>query len=167
MIQKKICMLGTSSVGKTSLVERFVSDSFSDRYLTTVGVKLSKKTVEIGDKTVQLVLWDLNGEDRFQRVSTSFLRGSAAYFLVIDGTRSETESTALALQQRAAAALGDVPFIVLLNKADLTSEWDVSEDSIRRFENNGWRCIRTSAKTAEGVEYAFEEIAKLATSSDE
>lgn len=162
MIQKKICMLGTSGVGKTSLVERFVNDSFSDTYLTTVGVKLSKKTVTIGDETVQLVLWDLNGEDKFQRLSTKYLRGAAAYFLVLDGTRRETEDIALVLHRRARAALGDVPFIILLNKADLDNDWDISEEMIREYDDNDWVHMRTSAKTAEGVEQAFQDIAQLA-----
>ena len=165
MIQKKICMLGTSGVGKTSLVERFVNDGFSDRYLTTVGVKLSKKAVAIGSEIVQLVLWDLNGEDKFQRLSTSYLRGSAAYFLVIDGTRPGTEETALILHRRARAALGDVPFIILLTKSDLTDEWGITDEMIANYDANDWIHLRTSAKNSEGVEEAFNQIAQLAVAS--
>ena len=88
MIQKKICMLGAFAVGKTSLVQRFVKSLFSDRYLTTVGVKIDKKIVTVGDTEVSLVLWDLAGEDEFQSVQTSYLRGASGYLLVIDGTRA-------------------------------------------------------------------------------
>ena len=63
MLQKKICMLGGFSVGKTSLVRRFVKSIFSETYLTTVGVKIDKKSVALPDKTVDLILWDLAGED--------------------------------------------------------------------------------------------------------
>ena len=61
MLQKKICMLGGFSVGKTSLVRRFVQSIFSETYLTTVGVKIDKKSVELPGKTVDLILWDLAG----------------------------------------------------------------------------------------------------------
>jgi GTPase SAR1 family protein len=59
MVQKKVCMLGGFSVGKTSLVKRFVESVFSETYLTTVGVKIDKKTVDLGDRAVNLILWDV------------------------------------------------------------------------------------------------------------
>jgi small GTP-binding protein len=142
-----------------------VNDAFSDKYLTTVGVKLSKKIVTIGSEAVQLILWDLNGEDKFQRLSTSYLRGSAAYFLVIDGTRPATEETALVLHRRARAALGDIPFIILLNKSDLTDDWAVTDEMIENYDANDWIHLRTSAKSSEGVEDAFYQIAQLAFTS--
>jgi len=67
VIQKKICMLGSFSVGKTSLVSRFVSTVFSDKYLTTVGVKIDKKALTVGGEDVTLMLWDIYGEDDFRR----------------------------------------------------------------------------------------------------
>ena len=158
-------MLGTSGVGKTSLVERFVNDSFSEKYLTTVGVRLSNKIVEIGEQAIELVLWDLNGEDKFQRVSTSYLRGASAYFLVIDGSRPATEETALVLHRRTRATIGDVPFIILLNKSDLSNEWEVSQEMLDRYDSNDWVARRTSARTGEGVQSAFQEIAQLALTS--
>ena len=102
MIQKKICMLGATGVGKTSLVSRFVSSIFSDKYLTTVGVKIDKKTVTVEARTVTLVLWDIYGEDAFQSVRASYLRGAAGYLLVADGTRQLTLDTARSLQKTAA-----------------------------------------------------------------
>ena len=63
VLQKKICMLGGFSVGKTSLVKRYVQSIFSETYLTTVGVKIDKKTVDLSDRIVNLILWDLAGED--------------------------------------------------------------------------------------------------------
>ena len=102
MMQKKVCMLGGFAVGKTSLVRRFVSNVFSDHYHTTIGVTVEKKSVIVDDRDVMLVLWDLYGEDEFQRVRDSYLRGSAGYILVMDGTRKATLDTALALQQTAA-----------------------------------------------------------------
>ena len=92
MIQKKVCMIGASGVGKTSLVAKFVHSIFSEKYLTTVGVKIDKKTVKVGDDDVMLMLWDLAGDDDFQRLQTSYLRGTSGFLLVADGTR-RTPST--------------------------------------------------------------------------
>jgi len=76
MIKKKICMLGVFAVGKTSLVQRFVKSMFSEKYLTTVGVKIDKKTIEVKGKIVELMLWDLQGEDEFQKLNATYLRGA-------------------------------------------------------------------------------------------
>ena len=103
MIQKKVCLLGTSGVGKTSLVARYVDDSFSDKYLTSVGVAIKKKTVTVDGTEVTQVIWDLAGDDDFQRLEASYLRGTSGYLLVADGTRRVTLDLALELQKRVAA----------------------------------------------------------------
>ena len=119
MLQKKICMLGGFGVGKTSLVSRFVTSIFSDTYLTTVGVKIDKKTIAVDAREMTLMLWDIYGQDEFQTVRDSYLRGASGYLLVADGTRHATLETAAALQQKAESVIGRVPFLLLLNKADL------------------------------------------------
>ncbi|MFN6951418.1 MAG: Rab family GTPase, partial [Albidovulum sp.] len=86
MIQKKICLLGAFAVGKTSLVARFVRSTFSDKYLTTVGVKIDRKDLDLPGTPVTLMLWDLAGEDEFNTVQMSYLRGSAGLLIVADGT---------------------------------------------------------------------------------
>lgn len=96
--QKKVCMLGAFSVGKTSLVKRFVQSIFSETYLTTVGVKIDKKNVVLSDRIVTLILWDLAGEDDIASLRMSYLRGSAGYVLVADGTRPSTLEIALSLR---------------------------------------------------------------------
>jgi small GTP-binding protein len=155
MIKMKICMLGAFAAGKTSLVERFVKSIFSDKYLTTVGVKIDKKTVQVKDRLIELLLWDLHGEDDFQKVRTSYLRGASGYFLVVDGTREATLETAYILQERAEDALGKIPFMLLLNKADLVDEWEIGQAAIEELRRNNWPILRTSAKTGEKVEEAF------------
>jgi small GTP-binding protein len=160
MIQKKICMLGGFSVGKTSLVARFVRSIFSDKYLTTVGVKIDKKTVTVNGAEVNLMLWDLYGEDDFQKIKTSYLNGSSGYLLVVDGTRRTTLDTACALQKLAHEAIGDVPFILVLNKSDLTESWELDETAIRELENQKWLVVRASAKTGAAVEDTFLELAR-------
>lgn len=160
MLQKKICMLGTNAVGKTSLVRRFVESIYSDAYHTTVGVKVDKKVVHVAGEDVTLILWDLYGEDEFQKVRMTFLRGAAGYLLVADGTRRVTLDKALALDEKVKASIGTVPAILLLNKTDLVDQWEIEADSERNLVDRGWMVLRTSAKTGEGVEAAFHGLAQ-------
>ena len=117
VLQKKICMLGGFSVGKTSLVKRYVQSVFSETYLTTVGVKIDKKTVDLSDRIVNLILWDLAGEDDINSLRMTNLRGAAGYVLVADGTRPSTLDVALSLHKRVEADFGPLPFVLLLNKS--------------------------------------------------
>src|SRR5258705_13557628 len=129
VLQKKICLLGAFGVGKTSLTRRYVSSIFSDTYLTTVGVKIDKKLLDVGTTPVSLVIWDIAGEDEVSAVRTSYLRGAAGYLLVVDVTRAQTLSVARSIRERVAAEVGDVPFLCLLNKTDV-AEWDIGDSSI-------------------------------------
>ena len=159
MIQKKICLIGSFAVGKTSLVERFVKSMFSEKYQTNIGVKIDKKLVTVGDHAVTLVLWDLVGQDEFRAVEIGYLRGSAGYLLVADGTRRATLECAVDLQARAQETIGPVPFRLLINKADLASDWEVTEQDLAAIAGRGWKVERTSAKNGENVEAAFVALA--------
>lgn len=160
MVQKKICMLGSFSVGKTSLVRRFVESIFSDTYLTTVGVKIDKKVLRVGDQDVTLMLWDLYGEDEFQRLRMSYLRGAAGFLFVADGTRRATLDKVMAIKEEAEKALGTVQFIIALNKSDLADQWEIEPEKESELASRGWNVIRTSAKSGESVEQAFHALAK-------
>lgn len=159
MLQKKICMLGAFSVGKTSLVRRFVESTFSDRYLTTVGVKIDKKPLEVNGRALDLILWDIAGEDEVSAIRISYLRGSAGYLMVADGTRPVTLEVARSLHRRVEAELGPVPFVLLLNKRDLVDDWCVPAGEVAALRQSGWSVRLTSAKTGEGVQDAFAELA--------
>ncbi len=148
-------MIGAFAVGKTSLVSRFVKSIFSEKYLTTVGVKIDKKTVTARGQEINLILWDLAGEDEFMQVRMSYVRGSSAYLLVADGTRGGTLDTAIDLQRRVEAETGKLPFALLINKADLAEEWETDERKIESLSERGWAIFRTSAKTGASVEEAF------------
>lgn len=161
MIQKKICMIGTSGVGKTSLVARFVESIFAEKYLTTVGVKIDKKTVQVDGAEVMLMIWDLAGDDDFQKLQTSYLRGSGGYLLVADGTRGVTLELAVQVQERVVAAIGAVPFILALNKADLAPEWDMDAARLATLAERGWKIVKTSAKNGSGVEEVFVELSRM------
>jgi small GTP-binding protein len=160
MIQKKICLLGGFAVGKTSLVSRFVHSIFSDKYLTTVGVKIEKKSLVLDKGALDLVVWDIYGEDDFQKVRMSYLRGASGYFLVVDGTRKSTLDTALALHEAAEQAIGKVPCVLVINKADLASIWEIDQATVSRLLKSGWQVMQTSAKSGEGVEEAFASLGR-------
>jgi len=158
-LQKKICVLGGFGVGKTSLVKRYVESIFSETYLTTVGVKIDKKTVDLSDVVVNLILWDLAGEDDISSLRMSYLRGSAGYVLVADGTRPSTLEVALSLRQRVEADCGPLPFVLLVNKNDLQEQWAVRDAELDDLRQKGWWARSSSARTGEGVEDAFKDLA--------
>ncbi|MCG8634899.1 MAG: GTP-binding protein [Desulfobacterales bacterium] len=160
MNKKKICLLGAFAVGKTSLVRKYVHSIFSDKYHTTVGVKIEKTRVDVDGETVDLIIWDLHGEDEFQHVRLSYLKGSSGLIFVADGTRQATLATALNLRQIAETTMGPVPFMLLVNKADLTDQWEIEEGVLDDLEEQGIPVIRTSAKTGEAVQEAFEQITR-------
>ena len=159
-VQKKICMIGAFAVGKTSLVARFVHSMFSEKYQTTVGVKIDKKAVNVDGQEVNLILWDLAGEDEFQEVRMSYLRGASGYLLVVDGTRPETYGTALELHKKAVGVAGKIPCLVLLNKSDLVEQWQILDSALDALAEYGLRYLKTSAKTKAGVEDAFHLLAR-------
>jgi small GTP-binding protein len=158
MLSKKVCMLGSLSVGKTSLVRRFIQSMFSDDYFTSIGVKVDKKMVRVQDEDVELVLWDIYGHDIFQRVQMSYLRGMSGYLLVVDGTRKQSLEDALELSERVAIEIGRVPAILALNKSDLLADWEIDPDREAKLTEDGWTVIHTSAKTGDSVEQAFSQL---------
>jgi small GTP-binding protein len=153
--KRKICMLGASGVGKTSLVTRFVHRIFSDAYRTTIGVTIEKKRVRCGEREIDLVLWDLSGEDEFQSVSLAYTRGASGLLVVIDGTRRPTVDVGLRLKDAARAVAGGVPCILVLNKADLVATWELDDDTLGALRRVDCGLVETSAKTGVGVEEAF------------
>ncbi len=159
-MKKKVCMLGTFAVGKTSLVRRYVKGIYSDKYLTTMGAKVDKKTVDIDGKNIDLLLWDLNGEDRFQALSMDYVQGAAGFLLVIDSTRRSSFEAAHQLRQKVENELGELPFVVVFNKTDLDNPWEHQDREIKQLEENGWTIMYTSAKTGTGVEEIFETLTR-------
>ena len=162
MLQRKVCLVGVPAVGKTSLVRRFVEGTFSEDYLTTIGVAISRRVVEAGAdgaplaEPVTLVVWDLNGDDAFTPLRASYVRGASGVLLVADGTRPETLAAALALHARLESELDTVlPAVVCLNKRDL----DAFAADADAPELDGFAVLETSARDGRGVEEAFARLA--------
>lgn len=164
VVQRKICMLGSFAVGKTSLVRHFVEGRFDDKYLSTIGVKISRRSVEVDDEqSVNLIVWDLAGGDEFLRGNTSYLRGSSGALIICDLTRPQTLQTA---EQYAHQIRSTNPFVELIflgNKVDLSAERQIRDEQLATVaEGFSSPYFLTSAKTGENVELAFALLAKRA-----
>ncbi len=160
MIQKKIAMLGSYAVGKTSLVRQFVSSLFDEKYHTTIGVKVDKVTMSVNGQDVLLMLWDIAGSEDHFNMPMSYIRGAAGCLLVIDGTRRETVEKGLELIEQVTSELGQLPMVVAANKADLKDEWQLDDQTIAPLEALGYPLLNSSAKTGMGVEDAFVQLAR-------
>ncbi len=160
MMKKKIAMLGAFAVGKTSLVQRYVHSIFSEKYQTTIGVKIDQKVINFDNEEITLMLWDLYGEDDFMKMKPTYLIGSSGYLLVADGTRAETIEVALKLQEMASETTKNAPFLLLINKHDLADRWEVDQENIQRLRQKGWEVMFTSAKENESVEEAFLKLSE-------
>jgi hypothetical protein len=161
MIKKKVVMLGSFAVGKTSLVQRFVNSIFSEKYHTTIGVKIDQKIIDIQGNELNLLLWDIHGEDDYQKVKPAYIMGSSGCFIVVDGTRRSSLDIGIALSETAKLTAPLSKIIVLINKSDIKEEWEIDEVDIRKLKDLGFEVLETSAKTGQSVEDAFLRISQL------
>ena len=161
---KKVCLLGDPSVGKTSLIRRFVTDRFDDKYLSTLGTKVSKKSVIVkgggdGDYELNLLIWDVAGQEQFQRVHASAFKGSDGALVVSDLTRPDTVENMERWAERFLDASPRAALVFLGNKCDLAGgEGRGVSDCACRF---GTEHLLTSAKTGANVENAFSILGSM------
>lgn len=165
-LSKKICLLGDFAVGKTSLVRRFVYNRFEDKYLSTIGVKVSSKMVAVAGQSqpteVTMMIWDLAGNEEFNSVRSSYLRGTSGAILVCDLTRADTLPRLALYVEELARVKSIVPIVVAANKADLINDAQLSIDEVNRFAASmSAPCYCTSAKVGEEVETLFRQLAWL------
>lgn len=166
IIQKKVCMLGAFGVGKTSLVDRLVRNTFSDHPRMAVGVRIDRGRVEVDGRKVNLVIWDLHGDEEFQKVRKSYLRGAAGHLLVADGTRPTSLDEAVDIIRLAETTCSGTPSLLLLNKTDRTEDWRVEPARLEELAAQGWTTLRTSARSGEGVLEAFRAMARAILQKD-
>lgn len=160
MIQKKICMVGVFGTGKTCLVQQYVHSIFSVKYLSTVGVKIDRKEVDVAGQKIMLMLWDLEGRDSERDVNSSYIRGAHGIIYVVDGTRPETLDQMYDIREKVTGAVGEIPSVVAFNKTDLTAEWRLTPADEQTVDARGLQRFRTSAKTGDGVEATFQWLAE-------
>lgn len=148
-LARKVCLIGDYGVGKTSLIRRFVDRSFSDQYLTTVGVKISRKLVTLKENlSVQLIIWDLEGSTKFKAVSSTYLQGAMGAIIVADITRPETIGHIEDHKKLFHQVNPQKAVLVALNKSDLLAE------PVHIY----YDAYFTSAKTGKGVDELFHDL---------
>jgi len=176
----KVILLGETGVGKTSLMEMFVNDKYSDKYKATIGADFLCKDVQIDDQLVTLQIWDTAGQERFQSLGVAFYRGADACIIVYDITDPQSFERldfwmTTFLEQSQPSDPANFPFVVIGNKVDL----DTPNNSSRRLPkqtamqwcaSKGARPIplyETSAKQSLKVDAAFREAAALGLANDD
>ncbi|MCA9973440.1 MAG: GTP-binding protein [Anaerolineales bacterium] len=149
-------------MGKTSLVRRFVEGRFDDKYLSTIGVKVSRKVLGRETHQLNLLVWDLVGGNDFSWRETGYLIGTAGALVVCDLTRIETLQALDRYTHHLRTVNPRVALLFVGNKLDLSAERQVSDDELMMAAARlGGRYLLTSAKTGTGVEAAFAALADL------
>ena len=158
----KLVFLGEQSVGKTSLITRFMYDTFDGNYQATIGIDFLSKTMYLDDRTVRLQLWDTAGQERFHTITSSYYRGAHGIIVVYDVTDEPTFANVKQwLQEIERYACEGVNKLLVGNKADLTSSKAVDFDAAKQLADElGIPFLETSAKDATNVEQAFLTMAK-------
>jgi small GTP-binding protein len=158
-LRKKICMLGDSAVGKSSLIRRFVFNEFDEKYITTIGTNVSKKDLnvvinkqenELQNYEVTLAIWDIIGQRDFHSFNLNYFRAANGGLVVCDITRRETLENLDMWASSFRNNIGQVPLVFLVNKYDLSENGAFDEEE-----------INTSAMTGENVESAFHTLGEL------
>ncbi len=165
-ISKKVCLVGDFGVGKTSLIRRFVDRQFSDKYLSTVGVKISRKTVDLIDipqkKELQLLIWDIEGSNKFKSIAPTYFQGAKGAIIVADITQQDTLISVGEHIQNFLAVNPQASIVVALNKSDLIeAEYLEKIRQMYQFDNhnNVLSTYLTSAKTGKNVDEMFQLLA--------
>ncbi len=166
VMKAKLCLVGSSSVGKSSLIRRYVLNEFTDEYLATIGTKVSKKQVSVPlmneePVMVNLMVWDIMGQMGFRELlQESYFQGAQGVLAVADITRKETLDDLYIWVDQIDRYSGPVPMVLAMNKVDLPQERHVPEAEIHKFAHAfGCDVVRTSAKTGENVEEVFWRLA--------
>ncbi len=163
----KICLVGEGAVGKTCLIRRFIHDQFDDRYISTLGAKVSKKELVVGTDgdqvNVDMTIWDIMGEKGFRELlKEAYFHGAQGVLAVCDVTRTETLSDLDDWVAAVVKVTGNIPVEFLANKADLKDQQVIHPEDLEAAATpHGAPFLFTSAKTGENVEQAFADLAKM------
>ncbi|KAF9013999.1 GTP binding protein [Cyathus striatus] len=157
----KIVLLGDQSVGKTSLITRFMYDTFDNTYQATIGIDFLSKTMYLEDRTVRLQLWDTAGQERFRSLIPSYIRDSSVAIVVFDITnRQSFLSTTKWIDDVRSERGNDVIIVLVGNKADLSDKRQVTlEEATAKATQMNIMFMETSAKAGHNVKSLFKKIA--------
>jgi Ras-related protein Rab-1A len=164
----KVLLIGDSSVGKTSVLLRYVEDKFSAEFQTTIGVDFKVSTFSMNGKNIKLQLWDTAGQDRFKNIVASYYRGAHGIILMFDITSSSSFQNIQRWYDEAQNYLQkSVPKLLIGNKVDLATQRIVkNEDAVSLADRFGAQYIETSAKTNVNVKAAFESLTRSIMASN-
>jgi small GTP-binding protein len=163
IVQKKVCLLGDFGVGKTSLVRRFVEDRFDDKYLTTIGVKISRKSMARSYGSMSMLIWDLAGSTGFDSFTNpSYMQGTSGAIIVCDITRRETLTIVAEYARQARIINPRIHLVFVCNKVDLADKHVIMDEDIREVSSTfgDGTYFLSSAITGENVEIAFLSLAE-------
>ncbi|AAQ15670.1 small GTP-binding protein RAB6, putative [Trypanosoma equiperdum] len=162
VVKHKIVLLGDQAVGKTSLITRFMYDTFDQQYQATIGIDFFSKTLHINNRATRLHVWDTAGQERFRSLIPSYIRNSAATVVVYDITsRSSFLSTFKWIDEVRAARGDDVIIALVGNKCDVQEKREVSADEAqKRADENRLIFVEVSAKTGTNVKSLFRKVAE-------
>ncbi|XP_055693985.1 ras-related protein Rab6 isoform X1 [Lutzomyia longipalpis] len=157
----KLVFLGEQSVGKTSLITRFMYDSFDNTYQATIGIDFLSKTMYLEDRTVRLQLWDTAGQERFRSLIPSYIRDSTVAVVVYDITNANSfHQTSKWIDDVRTERGSDVIIMLVGNKTDLSDKRQVStEEGDRKAKELNVMFIETSAKAGYNVKQLFRRVA--------
>jgi len=160
-LRRKVCLLGAPGVGKTSLVRRFVEHRFDEDDESSIAMQVSKGTVELGDISLEMMLWDPEGSEAWGQYNRSFISGASGLMFVVDSTKPRTLDHLLEAQTKGRGFIGSRPAVLVLNKADLTPDVALTEAQLDRAGKLNWHIAQASAKSGDGVDEAFMKLAEL------
>jgi small GTP-binding protein len=160
----KLIIVGDYRVGKSAVVNQFLENSFDEKYMPTMHLKVLKKDIEIDEADITLVIWDIGGQAfHMSPYRDKFYQGAQMAMLLVDRTRKKTlENAELWLKDSLKSISNEIPFILIGNKSDLTEEIIVSEQDIKsEAEKLNLNYLLTSAKTGDNINDAFYTLTKL------
>lgn len=157
----KLLLIGDSGVGKSCLLLRFADDTYTESYISTIGVDFKIRTVELEGKIIKLQIWDTAGQERFRTITSSYYRGAHGIIVVYDVTDQDSfENVKLWLSEIDRYANESVNKLLVGNKADMTARKVVDTQTAQDFANElGIPFLETSAKDSNNVEQAFMTMA--------
>eukprot|EP00762_Andalucia_godoyi_P008474 ANDGO_05747.mRNA.1 Ras-related protein Rab-1A len=158
----KLLLIGDSGVGKSCLLLRFADDTYTESYISTIGVDFKIRTIELDGKTIKLQIWDTAGQERFRTITSSYYRGAHGIIVVYDVTDAESfENVKDWLSEIERYATENVNKLLVGNKCDLESKRAVSTETAKeQADQMSIPFLETSAKTAHNVEQAFITMAR-------
>jgi Ras-related protein Rab-1A len=157
----KLLLIGDSGVGKSCLLLRFADDTYTESYISTIGVDFKIRTIELESKTIKLQIWDTAGQERFRTITSSYYRGAHGIIIVYDVTEQDTFNNVKQwLQEIERYASENVQKLLVGNKCDLTAKKVVDFSAAKEYADQiGIPFLETSAKNATNVEQAFMTMA--------